>query len=141
MFWWLDLPSPVFWGVIMGLLAVVPFLGAFIVWVPVSIALALDGQLLSAAILAVWGTVIVGLVDNVVYPILVGRQLAMHSMVSFIAIVGGLILFGAHGLVLGPMIVAGALALLEIWRSRLDEMHTAPAPAAQATGQPQHSEL
>lgn len=133
MFWWLDLPSPIFWGVVMGLLAVVPFLGAFIVWVPVSIALALDGQLLSAVILAVWGTVIVGLVDNVIYPILVGRQIAMHSMVSFIAIVGGLILFGAHGIVLGPVIVAVALALLEIWRSRLDVLHTAaPVPATAA---------
>lgn len=120
MFWWLDLPSPVFWGVIMGLLAIVPFLGAFIVWVPASIALALDGQLLSAVVLAVWGTVVVGLIDNIIYPILVGRRLALHSMLSFIAIIGGLVLFGPHGVVLGPIIVAGSRTLLEIWRARLD---------------------
>ena len=128
MFWWLDLPSPLFWGVIMGILAVVPFLGAFVVWVPASIALALDGQLLSAAMLALWGTIVVGLVDNVIYPILVGKQLAMHSMLSFIAIIGGLFLFGAHGLVLGPLIVAGSQTLLEILRSRLD-LDQAHSPA------------
>jgi predicted PurR-regulated permease PerM len=123
MFWWLGLPSPVFWGIIMGLLAIVPFLGAFIVWVPASIVLALNGQYLSAVVLAAWGLIVVGLVDNLIYPILVGRQLAMHSMLSFIAIFGGLLLFGTHGIVLGPMILAGSLALLEIWRSRLDLAH------------------
>jgi predicted PurR-regulated permease PerM len=133
MFWWLGLPSPVFWGVVMGLLAIVPFLGAFVVWLPVAIGLALNGQLLSAAILTIWGTVVVGLIDNIVYPILVGRQLAMHSMLSFIAIVGGLILFGAYGIVLGPMIVAGSLILVEIWRSRLD---TALSPAPRPEGVP-----
>lgn len=123
-FWWLGLPSPVFWGVIMGLLGIVPFLGAFIVWVPASIALALNGQWGSAIILAVWGTFIVGLIDNIVYPILVGRRLALHSMLSFIAIVGGIVVFGAHGFVLGPLIVAGTQSLLEILRSRMDEDRT-----------------
>ncbi len=119
-FWWLDLPSPVFWGVIMGLLGIVPFLGAFIVWVPASIALALNGQWGAAAILVIWGTFIVGLIDNIVYPILVGRQLALHSMLSFIAIVGGIVIFGAHGFVLGPLIVAATQSLFEILRTRLD---------------------
>lgn len=125
-FWWLDLPSPVFWGVIMGLLGIVPFLGAFIVWVPASIALALNGQWMSAAILVIWGTFIVGLIDNIVYPILVGRQLALHSMLSFIAIVGGIVIFGAHGFVLGPLIVAATQSLLEIVRTRLDRGGFAP---------------
>ena len=128
MFWWLGLPSPVFWGVIMGLLAVVPFLGAFIVWVPACILLALNGDWFSAIVLAFWGTIVVGLIDNVIYPILVGRQLAMHSMLSFIAIVGGLILVGAHGVVLGPVIVALSLTLMELWRARLDTEHDALPP-------------
>ncbi|MBU3992295.1 MAG: AI-2E family transporter [Alphaproteobacteria bacterium] len=118
MFWWLGLPSPVFWGVIMGLLAIVPFLGAFVVWVPVAIVLAINGHLGSAAILTAWGLIVVGLIDNVAYPILVGKQLAMHSMVSFIAIVGGLLLFGTYGIVLGPIVVASAVCLLQIRRER-----------------------
>lgn len=119
-FWWLDLPSPIFWGVIMGLLGIVPFLGAFIVWVPVSVALALNGQWASALILVIWGTFIVGLIDNIVYPILVGRQLALHSMLSFIAIVGGIVIFGAHGFVLGPLIVAATQSLFEVLKRRFD---------------------
>lgn len=128
MFWWLDLPSPVFWGVIMGLLAIIPFLGAFVVWMPAAIALALDGQLLSALMLTLWGMIVVGLFDNIVYPILVGRQLAMHSMLSFIAIIGGLFLFGTYGIVLGPLIVAGSQTLLELLQCRLD-VDQAESPA------------
>ena len=116
-FWWLDLPSPVFWGVVMGLLGIVPFLGAFIVWVPVAIVLMLDGQWSAALILIVWGTFVVGLIDNIVYPVLVGRQLALHSAVTFIAIVGGIIVFGAHGFVLGPLVVAAVLSLAASLRS------------------------
>jgi len=118
MFWWLDLPAPLFWGVVMGLLAVVPFLGAFVIWAPTAIVLALSGEFVAAIQLAVWGVVVVGLVDNVLYPILVGRRLMLHTVPSFIAVAGGLVLFGPHGIVLGPVIVAGSQTLLEIWRKR-----------------------
>jgi len=133
MFWWLGLPSPVFWGLVMGLLAIVPFLGAFVIWLPAAILLAMDGQWVSALILTGWGTLIVGLIDNVLYPMLVGRQLAQHSVVAFIAIIGGIAVFGAHGFVLGPLIVAATLTLLEILRTRLDGRKAA---AAAASGQP-----
>ena len=118
MFWWLDLPAPLLWGVLMGLLGIVPFLGAFVIWAPTALALALTGDLQSAALLTMWGTLVVGLVDNVLYPVLVGKRLALHTVPSFIAIAGGLLLFGAPGIVLGPCIVAGSQTLLEIWRDR-----------------------
>ena len=114
MFWLLGLPAPVFWGVVMGLLAIVPFLGAFVIWVPVAISLALSGEWGSAIVLAIWGTVVVGLIDNIIYPILIGKRLSLHPMISFIAIIGGLLLFGAHGIVLGPLLVAILQALLHI---------------------------
>ena len=120
MFWWLGLPAPVFWGVLMGLLAIVPFLGAFVVWAPVAAYLALSGDLSAALLLAGWGLDVVGLVDNIVFPILVGRQLVLHTLTSFIAIVGGLILFGSHGVILGPVLATSALTLLPILRRRLD---------------------
>lgn len=118
MFWWLDLPAPLFWGVVMGLLAVVPFLGAFIIWGPTALFLALSGNFVAAIQLTVWGIVVVGLVDNVLYPILVGKRLMLHTVPSFIAVAGGLVLFGPHGIVLGSVIVAGSQTLLEIWRKR-----------------------
>jgi predicted PurR-regulated permease PerM len=125
MFWWLGLPAPVLWGVLMGLLAIVPFLGAFVIWVPTAAFLALNGEYTSAILLAVWGTVVVGLVDNIVYPILVGNRLKLHTIPSFIALVGGLILLGPHGVVLGPLIVAISVTLMEIWaRRRVAEENT-----------------
>jgi predicted PurR-regulated permease PerM len=115
-FWSLGLPSPVFWGLVMGLLAVVPLLGAFAVWVPAAISLTLSGDWSSALILTAWGTVVVGGIDNLLYPILVKAQLRLHTIPTFIAIVGGLIVFGASGLLLGPLIVTVTIFCLEIWR-------------------------
>lgn len=119
MFWWLGLPSPIFWGVLMGLLAVVPFLGAFVIWVPAVVVLLINGQIFSAVLLCAWGTIIVGLIDNIAYPILVGRRLKLHSAPSFVAIMGGLVLFGPSGIVLGPIIFAVSQSLLIILRERV----------------------
>ncbi len=116
MFWWLGLPSPLLWGIVMGLLAVVPVLGAFVVWVPVAIFLALDGSVGKALLLAVWGAVVVGGIDNLLYPMLVGKRIKMHTIVAFVSIVGGLTVFGAAGLILGPVVFTVTRLLLEIWK-------------------------
>ncbi|MCX7042310.1 MAG: AI-2E family transporter, partial [Gammaproteobacteria bacterium] len=104
MFWWLGLPEPLLWGIVMGMLAVVPVLGAFIVWVPAAIFLALEGSIGSALLLTVWGALVVGGIDNLLYPMLVGNRLKMHTLVAFVSIVGGLIVFGPSGLILGPVV-------------------------------------
>ena len=119
MFWWLGLPAPVLWGVVMGILAVVPVLGAFIVWIPAAVVLVLDGSWGKALMLAVWGAVVVGGIDNLLYPILVGKRLKLHTIPAFIAIVGGLIVFGPSGLILGPVTLTVTILLLEIWRSEI----------------------
>jgi predicted PurR-regulated permease PerM len=123
MFWWLGLPEPLLWGVVMGALAVVPVLGAFIVWVPVAIFLALEGHIGQALLLAAWGAVVVGGIDNVLYPMLVGQRLKMHTLVAFVSIVGGLIVFGPSGLILGPVVFTVTRLLLQIWK------RPAPEPA------------
>ena len=109
MFWWLGLPAPVLWGVAMGLLALVPVLGAFIVWVPAAVFLALEGSWDKALLLTAWGAIVIGLVDNILYPSLVGGRLRLHTLVVFIAMLGGLSVFGAAGLFLGPALVTLAL--------------------------------
>lgn len=121
MFWMLGLPSPLLWGLVMGLLSVVPVLGAFVVWIPAAILLALDGSWGRALILAIWGAIAVGGIDNVLRPILVGNTLRLHTVPAFISMIGGLVLFGAPGFILGPLAVTVTMLFLEIWVKRVDE--------------------
>ena len=116
MFWWLGLAAPLLWGMIMGLLAVIPVLGAFIIWIPAAIFLVLEGSGEKALLLTLWGAIVVGGIDNLLYPMLVGRRLKIHTVLAFISLVGGLIVFGAAGLILGPIIFTVTRLLLEIWR-------------------------
>ena len=125
MFWWLGLPAPITWGAVMALLAVVPYLGAFVVWVPAAAILALEGSQGKALILTAWGTVIVGLIDNLLYPVFVGQRLRLHTLLAFIAIVGGLVVFGSSGVILGPVVLAITIALVEVWQRRTAGGHTA----------------
>jgi predicted PurR-regulated permease PerM len=118
MFWWLGLPSPLLWGLVMGLLAVIPVLGAFIIWIPAALFLFATGSEGKALILALWGTIVVGGIDNVLYPLLVGNSLKMHTIIAFVSIVGGMLFFGAAGLILGPVVFTVTRGLLHIWRSR-----------------------
>lgn len=118
MFWWLGLPTPFLWGIVMALLAVVPVLGAFIIWIPAAIFLVLEGSGGKALLLTLWGAIVVGGIDNLLYPMLVGRRLKMHTVLAFISIVGGLIVFGPSGLILGPVIFTVTRLLLEIWSSQ-----------------------
>lgn len=118
MFALLGIPSALLWGAAMALLSVVPSAGAFLIWIPAAVVLVAHGQWGKAAILASWGTVVVGSIDNLLYPALVGREIRLHTLPVFLSVIGGLIVFGASGLVLGPVILAGTIAMLDILRRR-----------------------
>lgn len=118
MFWWLGMEAPLLWGLVMGLLAVVPVLGAFVVWVPAALFLAAEGSWGKAMILSLWGMLIVGTIDNLLRPIWVGNRLKLHTVLVFISVVGGLVWFGPGGLILGPLVLTVTIALLEIWSNR-----------------------
>ncbi len=118
MFWALGLPAPLLWGVVMALLAVVPVLGAFIVWLPAALYLLLEGRWISALVLTAWGILVVGTIDNLLRPVLVGNRLKLHTVLAFLSVVGGLLLFGSSGLILGPVILTVTMGLLEIWARR-----------------------
>ena len=118
-FWWLDLPSPLLWGVVMGLLAMLPMFGTSLVWVPAAGFLALSGAWDKAAILVAFGLAVISVVDNLLYPVLVKGTLRLHTVPVFISVLGGLFAFGATGIVLGPVILGIALALLDIWQRRM----------------------
>ena len=115
MFWVLGLPTPLLWGLVMGLLSIVPVLGAFIVWIPAAILLLLDGSWIRALILAAWGGIVVGSIDNVLRPMFVGNRLRLHTIPAFISIIGGLLLFGAPGFILGALAATMTMLLVEFW--------------------------
>lgn len=118
MFWWLGLPAALLWGVVMALIAIVPVLGAFVVWVPAALWLAVQGEGSKALILVAWGAAVIGTIDNLLRPVLVGRELREHTLLAFFAVVGGIIVFGSAGLVLGPIVFELTRSLLAIWSER-----------------------
>jgi predicted PurR-regulated permease PerM len=118
MFWVLGLPTPLLWGLVMGLLSIVPVLGAFIIWIPAAILLVLDGSWIRAVILAAWGGIVVGSIDNVLRPMFVGNRLRLHTIPAFMSIVGGLLLFGAPGFILGPLAGTLTMLIVEFWLRR-----------------------
>jgi predicted PurR-regulated permease PerM len=116
MFWALGLPTPLLWGLVMGLLSIVPVLGAFIVWIPAALLLFLDGNWVRALILAAWGGIVVGSIDNVLRPMFVGNRLRLHTITAFISIIGGFLLLGAPGFILGPLTATMTMLLVEFWK-------------------------
>jgi predicted PurR-regulated permease PerM len=115
-FWILGLPSPLIWGVVMFFLSMIPMAGAFLVWVPAAIYLALTGAFVKAGILAAWGVLVISSIDNFLSPRLVGQRARLHELLIFFSVLGGLEVFGVLGLILGPVVVAVTLALVEMVR-------------------------
>jgi predicted PurR-regulated permease PerM len=118
-FWWLKLPAPLLWAGVMALLSILPVFGAALVWAPAALYLAIMGDMTSALMLAFWGLAVIGLVDNVLKPKLVNKQVQLHTLVIFVAVLGGLVVYGPTGVMLGPIVVATGVALRDVWLARL----------------------
>jgi predicted PurR-regulated permease PerM len=125
-FWALGLPSPLLWGVVMVFLSMIPMAGAFVVWVPAALYLVATGHWGKAIILTVWGALVIGSVDNFLRPKLVGEKTRLHELLIFFSVLGGLQVFGVIGLVLGPVVVAITIALLDVLRSADDSARGEP---------------
>lgn len=113
----LGLGAPVFWGVIMGFLALLPFVGTWMVWLPAAIWLIATGQVAKGAILAVSGGVVVASIDNFLRPAILSGRAQMNGLLMFISLLGGVSAFGLLGLVLGPLVTAIVTSLLETYAS------------------------
>jgi predicted PurR-regulated permease PerM len=118
MFWWLGLPAALLWGFVMFVLSLLPVVGAAVVWIPAALWLALEGSMAKALLLVAWGGIIVALIDNLLYPMLVGNKVGLHTLAVFIALVGGLFVLGASGLVLGPLALAVTVELIAVCKER-----------------------
>jgi predicted PurR-regulated permease PerM len=112
----LGLPSPLIWGVVMFLMSMIPMAGAFVVWVPAAVYLLLIGSYVKALVLVGWGVLVIGSIDNFLSPRLVGRRARLHELLIFFSVLGGLQVFGVLGLVLGPVLTAITLALIDVVR-------------------------
>ncbi|HXQ24795.1 MAG TPA: AI-2E family transporter [Candidatus Acidoferrales bacterium] len=109
------IPAPIFWAVMLGFFSFVPVVGSALIWVPASISLAVAGHLGHGILLAVFFIVIVGTVDNFMRPWLIGGRSEMGGLLIFISVLGGIAVFGMLGVVLGPIVVATAVSLLDLY--------------------------
>lgn len=111
----LGLGAPVFWGVIMGFLALLPFVGTWVVWVPASLWLVVTGEVVRGAVLAVLGATIVASIDNFLRPAILSGRAQMNGLLMFISLLGGVSVFGLLGIVLGPLVTVIIRGLFEAY--------------------------
>lgn len=114
-FWVVGIQSATFWGVIMVVLSVIPNVGTSVVWVPAAAILAFNGSVGKAIGLAAFCAVVVGSIDNLVRPILVGKDTQMHELMIFLGTLGGIFMFGISGIVIGPIVAALFVTIWEIY--------------------------
>lgn len=114
-FWFLGISAPLLWAVVMAFFSLLPAIGAGLIWIPVAVYLLATGEIWQGVILIIFGALIIGLVDNLLRPILVGKDTKMPDYVVLVSTVGGLATFGLNGLVIGPVIAAMFIAAWDIF--------------------------
>jgi predicted PurR-regulated permease PerM len=114
-FWVLGIHAPVLWGVVMGFLSLLPAVGAAAVWLPVAIYFLATGAAWEGLVLIAYGALVIGLVDNLLRPYLVGKDTQMPDYVVLISTLGGIAIFGLDGLVIGPVIAAMFIAVWDLF--------------------------
>ena len=114
-FWVAGIDGAAFWGTIMAILSIVPGIGAALIWIPGVIYLFLTGQTLAATLLAAWCAAVVGTVDNILRPTLVGKDAKMPDLLILVGTLGGLFLFGPIGFIVGPIVCGLFLTVWEIY--------------------------
>ena len=116
-FFILGISTPVVWGLLTSIASFVPLLGASAVWVPITVYFFIEGAVLKGIALAIIGIFGISLIDNILKPIIIGGRTKMPILVIFFSILGGIKLFGLIGLIMGPLVLALFVSLIEIFRS------------------------
>jgi predicted PurR-regulated permease PerM len=114
-FWIAGIDGSAFWGTIMAILSIIPGVGAALIWVPAVIYLIVTGQVLAGLLLLAWCAAVVGTVDNILRPILVGKDAKMPDLLILVGTLGGLFLFGPIGFIVGPIVCGLFLTVWEIY--------------------------
>lgn len=121
-FWVLDVQGALLWGVLMAVLSLLPAVGAAVIWGPVAIYFLATGAIWQAAVLTAFGALVIGLADNILRPILVGKDTKLPDYVVLISTLGGMGLFGINGFVIGPLIAALFLAAWSLYIENREEI-------------------
>jgi predicted PurR-regulated permease PerM len=120
-FWVAGIQGALFWSAVMAVLSAVPSVGTALVWVPAVAYLALKGQVAAAVGVALWFALIVGTVDNVLAPRLIGKDTEMPDLLVLLTTLGGLASFGVAGILIGPIIGALFIATWQLWGGAFNE--------------------
>ena len=122
-FWILGISGAMLWGVVMVILSLFPAVGSALIWGPVAAYLLISGDVIEGIVLILFGVFVIGLVDNILRPILVGRDTKMPDYMVLISTIGGIGLFGLNGFVVGPVLAALFLAF---WQIFIDDFNSPP---------------
>jgi len=120
-FWILGVPSPLLWAVVLAFVCMIPLAGSFFVWLPAAIYLMLTNHFTKGILLVIWGAVVISSIDNLLRPRLIKNQTKLHELFVFFSVLGGMSMFGLLGIVLGPVILAITLGLLDTFKAEKQE--------------------
>lgn len=121
-FWVAGIPSAVFWGTMMTVLSIIPGIGSALVWGPAVIILAAGGNPWKAVGLGLFCALVVGAIDNLLRPVLVGKDTQMHDLMIFFSTLGGIIMFGVMGMIIGPIVAALFITIWDIYGMAFKDM-------------------
>jgi len=113
----LDIEGAILWGAMMALFSILPGIGASIIWLPIALALIFNGALLKGLILIISGIFIIGLIDNLLRPYLVGKETNLPDYLILLSTLGGITIFGLSGFIIGPVVTALFIALWSTFNS------------------------
>lgn len=122
MFWILGVQGALLWGVLMAFLSLLPAIGAGLIWGPVAIYFLVTGAIWQGVVLIAFGVLVIGLVDNALRPLLVGKDTKMPDYVVLISTLGGMALFGLNGFVIGPVIAALFISAWDLYSADSHEV-------------------
>ncbi len=128
MFWVLGIQGPLLWGVVMTVLSLLPAVGAALIWAPVAVYFLVTGAVIQGIVLILFGVLVIGLIDNLLRPILVGKDTKIPDWVILVSTLGGISVFGLNGFVLGPLAAALFMSAWDLF----------PSAVRMLQGEPEH---
>jgi predicted PurR-regulated permease PerM len=135
-FWFFGIKGALLWAVLMGFLSLLPAIGAALIWLPVALYFLVTGAIWQGVALIAYGVLVIGLVDNVLRPILVGKDTQMPDYLVLISTIGGMAVFGINGFVIGPVIAAMFMAVWDLFAIAREEAAAEVQPSDGAAPPP-----